>query len=347
MTDVGSRLSDFDYDLPPSRIATRPVEPRDAARLLVVRRGGEAFEDRAFRDLEGLLDAGDLLVVNDTRVIPARLVGRRVGTGGEVEVFLLREEAGRRWRALLGPARRMRPGVRIDFAGGAACEVVAEHAGGERTVLFDGDEPVLAIAERVGAVPLPPYMGRAADADDRTAYQTVFARVPGAVAAPTAGLHLTDALLAALSARGVGVATVTLHVGPGTFRPVAADDVSLHRMDAEPYVVPAATADAIARTKAAGRRVVAVGTTTTRTLEAVAAASGRVVAGAGSTDLFLRPPHRFLAVDALVTNFHLPRSTLLMLVSAFAGRERVLQAYAHAVAAGYRFYSYGDAMLLL
>ena len=346
MTD-GSRLSDYDYDLPSGRIATRPVEPRDAARLLVVRRGGGALEDRAFRDLPDLLDPGDLLVVNDTRVIPARLVGRRVGTGGEVEVFLLREESGRRWRALLGPARRMRPGVRIEFAGGVVCEVVAEHEGGERSVVFDGDEPVLAIAERVGAVPLPPYMGRAADQADRDAYQTVFARVPGAVAAPTAGLHLTDALLARLAARGVAVATVTLHVGPGTFRPVAVDDVSLHRMDAEPYVVPAATADAIARTKASGRRVVAVGTTTTRTLEAVAAASGRVAPGAGSTDLFVKPPHRFLAVDALVTNFHLPRSTLLMLVSAFAGRERVLVAYSHAVAAGYRFYSYGDAMLLL
>jgi S-adenosylmethionine:tRNA ribosyltransferase-isomerase len=344
------RLSDFDYHLPPGRIATRPVEPRDEARLLVVRRGGGPLEDRVFRDLPDLLDPGDLLVVNDTRVIPARLVGRRVGTGGEVEVFLLRPEEdrgeeGRRWRALLGPARRMRPGVRIAFEG-AQCEVVAEHEGGERSVVFAGEEPVLSIAERVGAVPLPPYMQREADAADRDAYQTVFARVPGAVAAPTAGLHLTDALLARLSARGIGLATVTLHVGPGTFRPVTVDDVSQHRMDAEPYVLPAAAADAIAAAKAAGRRVVAVGTTSTRTLEAVAAAHGRVVAGSGSTDLFIRPGHVFRAVDALVTNFHLPRSTLLMLVSAFAGRERVLEAYAHAVASGYRFYSYGDAMLI-
>jgi S-adenosylmethionine:tRNA ribosyltransferase-isomerase len=340
------RLSDFDYDLPPGRIATRPVEPRDSARLLVVRRGGGPFEDRVFRDLPDLLDPGDLLVVNDTRVIPARLVGRRVGTGGEVEVFLLREEEGRRWRALLGPARRMRPGVRIAFEA-ASCEVVAEHEGGERSVVFAGDEPVLSIAGRVGAVPLPPYMQREADAADEDAYQTVFARVPGAVAAPTAGLHLTEALLARLAARGVGLATVTLHVGPGTFRPVTVDDVSQHRMDAEPYVVPAASASAIAATKAAGRRVVAVGTTSTRTLEAVSAEHGRVVAGAGLTDLFLRPGHSFRAIDALVTNFHLPRSTLLMLVSAFAGRERVLEAYAHAVASGYRFYSYGDAMLLV
>jgi S-adenosylmethionine:tRNA ribosyltransferase-isomerase len=340
------RLSDFDYDLPPGRIATRPAEPRDAARLLVVPRGGGPLKDRGFADLPDLLDPGDLLVVNDTRVIPARLVGRRVGTGGAVEVFLLREEEGRRWRALLGPARRMRPGVRIAFSG-AECEVTAEHEGGERSVVFAGDEPVLAIAQRVGAVPLPPYMGREADASDADAYQTVFARVPGAVAAPTAGLHLTQSLLARLLTRGIGLATVTLHVGPGTFRPVTADDVSEHRMDFEPYVVPAATEAAIAAARAAGKRVVAVGTTTTRTLEAVAASAGRVVAGAGRTDLFLRPPHVFRAVDALVTNFHLPRSTLLMLVSAFAGRERVLAAYAHAVASGYRFYSYGDAMLLL
>ena len=313
----------------------------------MVRREGGPFEDRVFRDLPDLLDSGDLLVVNDTRVIPARLLGRRVETGGAVEVFLLREEEGRRWRALLGPARRMRPGVKVAFGGGFACEVVAEHEGGERSVLFDGEEPVLSIAQRVGAVPLPPYMDREADAADTEDYQTVFARVPGAVAAPTAGLHLTDALLDRVRARGIGVATVTLHVGPGTFRPVSVDDVSLHRMDAEPYAIPAAAADAIAAARAAGRRVVAVGTTTTRALEASSAAAGRVVAGAAWTDLFLRPPHAFRAVDALVTNFHLPRSTLLMLVSAFAGRERVLAAYAHAVASGYRFYSYGDAMLLL
>ncbi len=341
------RLSEFDFVLPPGAIATRPVEPRDAARLLVLRRGGGPLEDRTFRELPELLDPGDLLVVNDTKVIPARLRGERVGTGGAVEVFLVREEAPRTWRALVQPARRLRPGIRIAFPGGAACEIVAEHDGGERSVRFEGDEPVLALAERVGSIPLPPYMEREADERDRTEYQTVFARAPGAVAAPTAGLHLTPGLLARARARGIGVATLTLHVGPGTFRPVLVDDVSHHRIDPEAYVVPPATADAVNATRAAGRRVVAVGTTVVRTLEAVAGPDGRVAAGVGFSDLFVRPGHVFRVVSALVTNFHLPRSTLLMLVSAFAERERVLDAYAHAVRTGYRFYSYGDGMLIV
>jgi S-adenosylmethionine:tRNA ribosyltransferase-isomerase len=340
------RTEDFDYDLPEGRIASRPVEPRDAARMLVLPRGG-GLEDRVVSDLPSLLEPGDLLVVNDTRVVPARLAARRADTGGEVEVLLLRAEAGRVWRALLGPARRMHEGVRLLLAPGAACAVVAEHDGGERSLEFEGEEPVLAIAERLGATPLPPYIRRAADARDRTDYQTVYARVPGAVAAPTAGLHLTPALLERLRGAGVGVAALTLHVGPGTFRPVVVEDVERHRMDAEAYEVPASTAEAVERAHAAGRRVVAVGTTTVRALESAATARGRVAAASGWTDRFVRPGHEFRAVTALLTNFHLPRSTLLMLVSALAGRERVLDAYAHAVRSGYRFYSYGDAMLVL
>ncbi|HVG95071.1 MAG TPA: tRNA preQ1(34) S-adenosylmethionine ribosyltransferase-isomerase QueA [Planctomycetota bacterium] len=341
------RLGDFDYELPPDRIAARPVEPRDASRLLVVRRDGAPFEDRRFSDLPDLLDAGDLLVVNDTRVIPARLDGRRADTGGRVEVFLLRPVGPLRWRVLLSPARRFQPGVRVAFPDGVACVVEAVEGSGERTVVFEGTDDVTALAERIGATPLPPYIRRPVDEADRAAYQTVFARAPGAVAAPTAGLHFTPSLLDRLRGRGVRIAQVTLHVGPGTFRPVVVDDVDAHRMDAEPYDVPAYTAEAVAETRAAGQRVVAVGTTSVRTLEAAAAPDGSIRAGPGATDLFVRPGYTFRAVTALVTNFHLPRSTLLLLVCAFGGRDRVLSAYEHALGQGYRFYSYGDAMLLL
>jgi S-adenosylmethionine:tRNA ribosyltransferase-isomerase len=340
-------LRDFDYELPPDRVAERPARPRDASRLLVVRRGDAPLEDRTFRDLPDLLDAGDLLVVNDTRVIPARLLGRRADTGGRVEVFLLRPVAPLRWRVLLDPARRLRVGTRVVLADGCACVVEAVEDGGERTVRFEGTDDVAALAERIGTTPLPPYIRRPADATDRASYQTVYARAPGAVAAPTAGLHFTPALLGRLRARGVRVASVTLHVGPGTFRPVLVDDVDAHRMDAEPYDVPPSAAVAVAEARAAGRRVVAVGTTSVRTLEAATAPDGSLRAGPGATDLFIRPGFPFRAVTALVTNFHLPRSTLLLLVCAFGGRERVLSAYRHALDRGYRFYSYGDAMLLL
>jgi len=345
---------DYDYDLPPGAIAVRPAEPRDAARLLVLRRAGGPLEDRVFRDLPELLEPGDLLVVNDTRVIPARLHGRRVDTGGAVEIFLLHEEhatptpaGGPQWRVLASPGRRLRPGVRVELAPGVEAEIVAVHENGERTVRFHGTTDVLALADRVGSTPLPPYIDRAADARDRDDYQTVYAAAPGAVAAPTAGLHFTPGLLGRARARGVDVASVTLHVGPGTFRPVQGDDLDAHRMHAEAYTIPDATAAAVARAHAAGRRVVAVGTTVVRALEAAAEGPGRVRAGAGETDLFLRPGHPFRAVSGLVTNFHLPRSTLLVLVSAFAGREPVLAAYAHAIRSGYRFYSYGDAMLVV
>ena len=345
------RAADFDFDLPPELVATRPIEPRDAARLLVLDRAAGALDDRVFRDLPGLLEPGDLLVGNDAKVIPARLHGRRADTGGAVEVFLLRAEGARRWRALVNPGRRLRPGVRVAFEGGASCVVAEVLETGERLVDFEGaagaEIDVLALAERIGAVPLPPYLRRDADAADRSDYQTVYAKVPGAVAAPTAGLHVTPEVLAGLAARGLGFASVTLDVGPGTFRPVTVDDLDDHRMDEETYEVPVATADAIARTKAAGRRVVALGTTVVRTLEAAAAdETGRVTAGRGATRLFVKPGFRFRVIDALVTNFHLPKSTLLALVSAFGGVEAVRRAYAHAVAHRYRFYSYGDAMLI-
>ena len=345
------RASEFDYDLPADRIATRPCEPRDAAKLLVVDRATGSLSDRVFSDLPELLQPGDLLVVNDAKVIPARLSGKRADTGGVVEVFLLRAVGPSRWRVLVNPGRRLRPGVRVAFEGGASCVVAEILDGGERLVDFEGASgstvDVLALADRIGAVPLPPYMRRDADAADRVDYQTVYAKVPGAVAAPTAGLHVTPAVLDRLRARGIGFVSVTLDVGAGTFRPMTADDIDDHRMDEETYEISAATADVIARTKAAGRRVVALGTTVVRTLESAGAAAGPVSAGRGATRIFIRPGYSFRVVDALITNFHLPVSTLLVLVSSFGGLDLVRRAYAHAVAIGYRFYSYGDAMLLL
>ena len=339
----------FDYELPSAAIAQRPA--RDgSSRLLVV----DATGDERYRhvvDLPSILLPGDLLVVNDTEVIPARLHGHRLPGGGRVEALLLDPDASdpRRWQALLRPAKRLRPGQRLQFGDREhryGATLVDQAPGGRGTLCFDED-PRSALA-RIGHVPLPPYIQRADDRADREDYQTVFARVPGAVAAPTAGLHFHDALLDALSQAGIQRATVTLHVGIGTFRPVASEDADQHEMDAERFVVPQATVDAIARTRDAGGRVVAVGTTVVRALETAAGSTedGSVVAGAGSSRLFIRPGFRFQVVDALLTNFHLPRSTLLMLVSAFAGRRRILAAYREAVDAGFRFYSYGDAMLL-
>ncbi len=340
------RIRDFSYDLPPERIAQHPAEPRDASRLLVVRRRG-ALEDRVFRDLPRCLEPGDLLVVNDTRVLPARLLGRKP-TGGRAEVLLLGRLDGPRWEALVRASKPARPGTEVRVGEG---RVVVEEPLGEgryRVRLEAGGDPMEWL-EQEGLPPLPPYIRRGRpDPRDRAWYQTLYAdpAKPGSAAAPTAGLHFTPRVLRALDARGVERVAVTLHVGLGTFLPVRAERLDEHRMHREWYEVPGAAAAAVNRALDEGRRVIAVGTTVTRVLEH-AGRSGRVEAGAGWTDLFIRPGHRFRVVSGLVTNFHLPESTLLVLVCAFGGRERILSAYRHAVEAGYRFYSYGDAMLVL
>ena len=344
------RTSDFDYLLPESSIAQRPA-PRGCSRLLVLdATGGDRH--RTVADLRDLLQPGDLLVVNDTRVIPARLFGNR-SNGGRIEILLLEKREPRTWEALVKPARRVRPGTELTFEGELAAEVVAAGENGRRRLRFATE--IESHLERWGHVPLPPYIQRQDEVADRSTYQTVFARRPGAVAAPTAGLHFATELIDELAERGVDRVAVTLHVGLGTFRPVAVDRVAEHRMEAERYEVSEEAAAAVRRTRADGGRVVAVGTTVVRTLESAARESGQVVAGEGRTELFITPGFRFRAVDALLTNFHLPRSTLLMLVSAFAGsgsdggadgRDRVIAAYQEAITSGYRFYSYGDAMFL-
>jgi S-adenosylmethionine:tRNA ribosyltransferase-isomerase len=335
-------LADFDYALPPELIAQAPARTRSASRLLDV--DGAALHDRRFVDLPSLLRAGDLAVFNDTRVIRARAIGRKP-SGGRVEMLVERLVGDDAAWAQLRASHLPKPGGRVDFAGGAHAIVEARD---DRLFLlrFHGAGRLVDWLERHGEVPLPPYIARAGDADDAVRYQTVYARAPGAVAAPTAGLHFDAATLAALAAAGVASAYVTLHVGAGTFQPVTTDDLSQHRMHAERYAIPDATTQAIAATRARGGRVLAVGTTTLRALESAADAAGAVRTGPAETGLFITPGFRFRVVDLLLTNFHLPRSTLLMLVSAFAGLDTIRGAYAHAIAARYRFFSYGDAMLL-
>lgn len=333
------RVGLFDFDLPPDLIAQRPVAPRDSARLLDVT--PSALVDRAVRDLPSLLQSGDLLVFNDTKVIPARLVGTRQG-GGKVEALLIRRRGTDRWLAFARPGKRLKVGDVLSF-GALAGRVAAKQADGTIDIVFDcGGAELTAAIDIAGAVPLPPYIrGGTADARDRTDYQTLFARVDGSVAAPTAGLHFTPELLAALDRAGVRTANVTLHVGAGTFQPVRVEDTDQHVMHAEWGEIPPATAQAVA----AAKRVVSVGTTALRLLESVTR-DGPMRAWSGETDIFITPGHRFQVVDLLLTNFHLPRSTLFMLVSAFAGLERMKSAYRHAVAGRYRFYSYGDCCLL-
>jgi S-adenosylmethionine:tRNA ribosyltransferase-isomerase len=339
--------SDFAYELPPDRIAQVPA-PRGESRLLVLDAAGRE-RHRRVRDLPGLLRADDLVVVNDTRVIPARIFGRVVGTdagGGVLELLLLERMGANDWECLARPGRRARPGARLLFGTGLDAEVLTRLDDGRVWVRFA--EPVEPHLERIGHVPLPPYIRRADEPADRERYQTVFARHPGAVAAPTAGLHFSTGLMAELAARGIEVRPITLHVGLGTFRPVTTAEIETHRMERERYAVAPESAAAIHAARSEGRRVVAVGTTVVRALEGAAAApgaGGEVAPGEGVTDLFITPGFRFQVVDALMTNFHLPCSTLLMLVCAFASRERVLAAYQEAIAEGYRFYSYGDAML--
>lgn len=352
------RLSDFDFHLPEELIAQEPLPERDASRLLVAPLNGAPFEHRTVRDLPELLAPGDLLVFNDARVIPARLRGRKADTGGRVELLLVEPlptdgGAGERWFCLGQASKGLRPGQALEFDSGLTATVEGPgEDGGNIVRLSLGGDALLQALWDAGEIPLPPYIqssGAKAAADPNAErYQTIFARRPGASAAPTAGLHFTPALLEALRARGVGVATVTLYVGPGTFLPVRTEDISQHRMHAERYDVPAETAAAIARTRQNGGRVIAVGTTSLRALEAAWSESeAGVSAGPGSTELFLVPGSTIHSVDGLVTNFHLPKSTLLMLVSALAGRERILAAYEEAVRERYRFFSYGDAMLLV
>jgi S-adenosylmethionine:tRNA ribosyltransferase-isomerase len=347
----------FDFDLPEDLIALRPAVPRDAARLLLV---GDELQDRAVRDLPDLLRPGDALVFNDTKVIPARLFGRRVRgeAAARIEILLHRREGPDRWRAFARPAKKLALGERITFgeaSEGIACELVrlqaeveAKGEGGEVTLSFSLSGPYLDEAvERLGEMPLPPYIAgkRPADERDRSDYQTVFASEEGAVAAPTAGLHFTPELVERLDRRGITRHAVTLHVGAGTFLPVKAEDTAEHRMHAEWGTLSAETAAALNEARGQGGRIVAIGTTSLRLLETAADDDG-VKPFAGETDIFITPGHRFRGADLLMTNFHLPRSTLFMLVSAFAGLERMKGAYAHAIAMRYRFYSYGDASLL-
>jgi S-adenosylmethionine:tRNA ribosyltransferase-isomerase len=353
-------VSDFDYHLPEDRIAQQPLEDRAASRMLVLYRSEHRWEDRAFRDLPSYLRGGDCLVLNDSRVFPSRLYGRREGVyslpvgknnpkrnenlSGQVEVFLTKPISPDRldWEALVRPGRKMRTGERIRFSDDLKAEILGRGEYGERTIRFHTSSDIYDILEEVGHTPLPPYIHRPDTSEDRTRYQTVFAQKTGSVAAPTAGLHFTPEILSLCRDAGAEIAYVTLHVGLGTFQPLhveAVDDVKLH---GEHYEVPAQTAAAV---RSALRRI-AVGTTSVRTLES-AAASGTLAAGTGDTDLFIHPGFRFRVIDAMLTNFHLPKSSLLMLVCAFAGRDFTLAAYDHAVREGYRFFSYGDCMLVL
>ncbi len=338
-------LSDFDFNLPPELIAQFPLEARDHCRLLHVKPEG-GTEDLLFTDIRRLLRPGDLLVMNNTRVIKARLRGHKE-TGGAIEGLIERVTGESTAIAMIRASKSPKAGSRVMFEN-ASGESVSAEVTGRQGEFFElaFPSPVLPILEKFGSTPLPPYIERAADAKDESTYQTVYAEIPGAVAAPTAGLHFTEELLQSLKKDGVDEAYVTLHVGAGTFQPVREEKLSEHQMHSEWYSVPEETAEKVNRAKAEGRRVVAVGTTSLRTLEAAAVAPGRIQAGSRDTRLFIMPGYRFRTVNALITNFHLPKSTLVMLVSAIAGRERILSAYSHAVAEKYRFFSYGDAMFL-
>jgi S-adenosylmethionine:tRNA ribosyltransferase-isomerase len=342
-------ISDFDYELPPELIAQKPLAERAASRMLVVDRAAQTWSDSQFKQFPEFLRANDAVVLNNTRVFPARLQGERSPTGGAVELLLIREIESHIWEALARPARRLHKGSRIVFGGSRLqAEVIQLLDGGKRLIRFESSESLDQVIDDLGETPLPPYIkrGPGGNAADKERYQTVFASNRGAIAAPTAGLHFTSALLEEVKARVVSVSEITLHVGYGTFEPVREDDVDRHHVTPEWSSVTQQAAATINRARDLGGRVVAIGTTTTRTLESVASATGRLHEHSGLIDLTIVPGYEFRAVDALLTNFHLPRSSLLMLVSAFAGRELLLAAYRHAVSAGYRFYSYGDCMLI-
>ncbi|MBM3778003.1 MAG: tRNA preQ1(34) S-adenosylmethionine ribosyltransferase-isomerase QueA [Acidimicrobiia bacterium] len=345
-------VADFDFELPAAQIAQEPAARRGDSRLLVLRRRGGAREHTTFQALPDLLQPGDLLVLNDTRVYPARLIGYRVPSGGAVECLLLARVSDDTWEALVHPGQKLKPGARVSFGEGAGLlegEILGRRFFGRRTIRLTAPagRAVDDVIDAIGHIPLPPYIHRDDRPSDRERYQTVYARHRGSVAAPTAGLHFTKPILTALAERGVERVDVTLHVGYGTFKPVRSERVEDHEVDAEHIEVGGAAASALTRALQEGRRIVAVGTTTVRALESLEIRDGVVQPFSGPTGLFIRPGHGFRLVGGLVTNFHLPRSSLLMLVSAFAGREEVLATYREAVALGYRFYSYGDAMLVL
>ncbi len=341
-------VSDFAYELPQELIARYPAAERDASRLMLLDRRTGSLSGTRFSEIVSMLSPGDLMVLNDTRVLAARVLGARP-TGGRVELFLVSRLPGpaELWECLVKGSKRFRPGQQILLPAGAVATVIDKQPGDVWLVRFDCPEPFEDWLEREGHIPLPPYLHRADEPLDRDRYQTVFAREAGAVAAPTAGLHFTGELLQKIADRGVGISWITLHTGPGTFQPVRVERVEDHRIHAERYLLPESTADAISAARRRGGRVIAVGTTSARTLEYCADGQGGVVAGSGLADIFIRPGYDFRVVDGLVTNFHLPESTLLMLVSAFAGRDFVLEAYRQAVRDGYRFYSYGDAMMIV
>lgn len=342
---MSTLLSDYDYDLPEHLIAMYPPPVRGDSRLLIIHREQQRWEDRMFRDITEYLGPGHALVLNKTKVIPARLIGTRIPTGAEIELLLLQrfEHPGEHWKALAKPGRRAKAGDVISF-GELECSIEEDLGEGEKRVSFNlvGDAFWQAL-DRSGKMPLPPYIHREAEETDKERYQTVFASEPGAVAAPTAGLHFTSELLRTMQTSGVQIANVTLHTGLGTFRPVQAEDITAHKMHEEYYHVSEGNADLINNAS----RVIAVGTTTVRTLETVADSGGHVHPGSGMSGIFIYPPYQFKVPDAIITNFHLPKSTLLMMISAFMGREFLLECYRHAVQAEYRFFSYGDAMLIL
>jgi S-adenosylmethionine:tRNA ribosyltransferase-isomerase len=350
-------VNDFDFDLPDALIAQHPPRERGTSRLVIVNRGGDGCRHTTFNQLPAHLNRGDLLVLNDTKVFPARLLGHRVPTGGAVECLLIRRtHAGQpgveEWQALMHPGQKLKPGAQILFERDGARligEVLERHFHGRRSIRLaspDG-ENVQAVIDRIGHTPLPPYIKRSDETADRERYQTVYARESGSVAAPTAGLHFTAALLDELDARGVERTSLTLHVGYGTFKPVRVEDVEEHEVDSERFCVDETAAEALTRALRDRRRIIAVGTTTTRALESLGVEHGTVRPNQGETRLFIRPGHRFELVSGLVTNFHLPKSSLLILTAAFAGRDQILAIYRDAVARGYRFYSYGDAMLIV
>ncbi len=343
------RVDLFDFDLPQDRIALRPVRPRDAARMLLVRGTQGPFEDKHVLDLPGLLTPKDVLVFNDTRVIPAQLEGRRAGGEAKIGATLHKRVDLRRWQAFIRNAKRVKDGDQLVFGGGVTAIAESRQRDGSITLLFEGDEPVEVLLDRAGTMPLPPYIAgkRGVDKQDLTDYQTMFAAEDGAVAAPTASLHFTTRLVAALDNAGIKREVITLHVGAGTFLPVKADDTKDHQMHSEFGRINAGTAARINEARSAGGRVIAVGTTSLRLLESAATEDGKLNEFAGDTDIFITPGYTFRVVDGLMTNFHLPKSTLVMLVSALMGRERMMDAYEHAIAQNYRFYSYGDSSLLL